>query len=72
MNEKLKVQKSCVNCFHFYLDGKNAVCFVHNQSMPIPDSPDSPDYGYCSDYVYECYHCTNKCCPKNPEAVKFV
>lgn len=66
MNEKPKMQKSCLNCFHLlHINvGKDAFCKENNRIMPAPDSIDDPDYGYCSDYVYECYMCVHECCPK--------
>lgn len=73
MNEKPKVQKSCLNCYYFQLKGEDrAYCAEHGQWIPVPDSPDDPDYGYCSDYVYECCHCYHNCCPNHPENVEIV
>ena len=75
MNEKLKVHKSCLNCYNFCWTGeadKDAFCTEHCRHMPSPRSNDDPDYGYCFDYVYQCYYCDHDCCPKNPENIEFV
>lgn len=56
MNEKTKVQKSCLNCFYFQWnndDDEDAHCVVHGCSMSAPESTDDPDYGYCSEYEYK-------------------
>lgn len=68
-----KIDKSCLNCFHFQWDGEgDAYCSEHVCAMPNPESSVNPDYGWCSDYIYKCYHCIYDCCPKNPKNVELV
>ena len=69
-----KIKKSCLNCYYFRDDNlyEFPFCEEHGAKMPVPDSDDQTDYGYCSDYLYECYHCVLECCPKNPKNVEIV
>ena len=73
MNEKLKLQKSCLNCYYFQR-GENSApfCEEHVSFMPEPRIPDDPDYGYCSDYAYKCYYCEHDCCPNNPQNIELI